>query len=762
MHKTSILLVDDEAIILNSLERELTNHGFLITKALSGEEAIDKLEKKRFNLVITDLLMTGKDGISVLKQAKKLHPAIGVIILTGYGDIKSAVDALRLGADDYLQKPCEIEDLLFRIDRCCENQNLITELKAQKDFLQNALDSLTHPFYVLDANDYTIKLANKAAGLGSTYQGKTCHAHIHGCSKPCDGIAYSCTLEEVKKNRAPVMLEHSHYTENEGEKLYEVHGYPVFDGDGNVSQIIEYCFDITTRKKMEEEQRRLVTAMEQSVDSIIITDKNGTILYINPWFEQVTGYLRHEVLGKNPSILQSGKHDRDFYDDMWQTLTQGKVWKGLLINKHKNGTLLEEESSIAPVFDKTGKIINYVAVKRDVTEQRKKEGEYRQAQKMEAIGALAGGIAHDFNNILSAIIGCAEFIRQEVPAESSIGKDVNEILVSGKRAVGLVKQILTFSRMEKVNKQFIRPQLSFKEAIKMLRATLPATVSIKEYIDPDCGIILADPTTIHQITVNLCTNALHSMSEEKGILSVALQNQELQSEKIHGSRIIPPGNYVVLTVSDTGSGMSKDTLEHAFEPYFTTKKPGRGTGLGLAVVHGIVEDCNGFIEVESTVGKGSTFSIFLPVMEKPPEQHTVSDKEKEKTSIAGSERILMVDDDPILVKINERRLKNHGYDVTAVSDSNEALEKFRNQPDKFDLLITDQTMPNLTGADLTKAVLEIKPSMPIIMCTGHSDTVNEKKALALGIKQYVYKPLHGDELLVAAREVLDQNEMPSS
>ena len=405
-----------------------------------------------------------------------------------------------------------------------------------------------------------------------------------------------------------------------------------------------------------------------------------------------------------------------------------------------------------------------VSVYEDMTMQKEMEEErqavevrLQRAQKMEAIGTLAGGIAHDFNNILSAIIGYAEFIQQEVPAESRIGQDIAEVLVSGKRAADLVKQILTFSRKTDSEKEPLRPHLVVREALKMLRATLPTTIYIEESIDPDCGIILAAPTSIHQITINLCTNALHAMAEAKGTLKISLYRQELGTTEIPREQEVAAGPFVVLAVSDSGCGMDQETMDRIFEPYFTTKEVGRGSGLGLAVVHGIVQDCNGFVEVASTVGKGSTFFVYLPATVEAARQPAVSGhKDGAAATTAERETILVVDDEPLLVKINEKRLKNQGYLVTAVSDSREALKKFRAQPDEFDLLITDQTMPGLTGAELAKAVLEIKPSMPIIMCTGHSDTVPEEKALSMGIKKYVFKPLLGDELLGAVREVLNQ------
>jgi two-component system, cell cycle sensor histidine kinase and response regulator CckA len=313
-----------------------------------------------------------------------------------------------------------------------------------------------------------------------------------------------------------------------------------------------------------------------------------------------------------------------------------------------------------------------------------------------------------------------------------------------------------FSRKTDTQKQPLRPHLIVKEALKMLHATLPTTIYIDDDIDEDCGTILADPTNIHQITLNLCTNALHAMVDEKGTVNISLHRREISAADIPPGKDISAGLFIVLTVRDTGTGMDKDTLDHIFEPFFTTKELGHGTGMGLSVIHGIVEGCKGFIKVESTVGKGSTFTVYLPALAETAAEPAVRGQGDKAAATSCNERILVVDDDPLLVRINESRLKNQGYQVTAISDSMEALEEFRSQPDSFDMLITDQTMPGLTGTELAKAVLDIKPSIPVILCTGHSEIVTEDKALSMGIKKYVLKPIHGDELLDAVREVLDK------
>lgn len=307
--------------------------------------------------------------------------------------------------------------------------------------------------------------------------------------------------------------------------------------------------------------------------------------------------------------------------------------------------------------------------------------------------------------------------------------------------------------------QAFNPHLIVNEVLRMLSSSMPSTVIIHEAIDKGCGEIFADPTNIHQIVMNLCTNALHAMENETGTLTVRLYGREVVDEDIVYESGVSAGPFVVLSVSDTGHGMDESTKKHIFEPYFTTKMMDKGTGMGLAVIHGIVHDYKGFVRVESTLGEGSTFSVYIPTLQErtsKPESLPFKESGHKVILFAGNERILVVDDEPLLVKIYKKQLEICGYSVTGATDSRDALEKFSAQPEQFDLLITDQTMPSLSGVELAKEVQKIRPTLPIILCTGHSDVVSKEDALAMGIRKYVSKPIYGDELFQAIREVLDE------
>ncbi len=390
----------------------------------------------------------------------------------------------------------------------------------------------------------------------------------------------------------------------------------------------------------------------------------------------------------------------------------------------------------------------------DITNRKEAEEKLRQAQKMEAIGTLAGGIAHDFNNILSAILGYSELIRERLPDDSSLKTDIEEVLKAGGRARELIKQILTFSHKSEQQRRPVYLQTITKEALKLLRASIPATIEIVHQIDPDVGMILADPVQVHQIIVNLCANAAQAMEETGGVLSVELAKAYIGPDDDMTLVLgLSPGSYARLTVRDTGCGIDPAVMKRIFEPYFTTKETGKGSGLGLAVVHGIVKSYEGAVDVQSDPGDGTAFDVYFPIIE----MEEGSEEEAVAADLPlGSERILFVDDEPPIAKIGKRWLESLGYKVFLKNNSGEALEFFKQNPDQIDLVVTDQNMPHLPGSELAKLMLEIRPDLPIILCTGYSSLISESKAKEIGIREFALKPIAGKELARLVRRALDQ------
>lgn len=512
-------------------------------------------------------------------------------------------------------------------------------------------------------------------------------------------------------------------------------------------------YDLTDRKLDEEERMRLATAVEQGAESIIITDRKGHIEYVNPAFEQTFGHAREEITGRNFRMFKSDKHKEAFYREMWNIITHGQVWTGRVINRKKGGQICEFETTISPIRDASGSIINFVSVNRDVTHELQMERQLRQAQKMEAIGTLAAGISHDFNNILTAIFGNVQLARMDIPEDSPILSKLDNVLFAANRAKDLVMQVLTFCRQTEHEKKPLQISLIVKEALNLLRASIPATIEIQQKIKSKPGVVLADPTQMHQVLMNLCANAAGAMREKGGMLEVVLENMDIDEDCAIRLPDLKPGSYLRLSVCDTGHGMSPEVTDRIFEPFYTTKNPGEGTGMGLAVVHGIVRSHGGAVHVRSEMEKGTVFHVYLPQVSAPEKKKEAS--EMIEALPEGHEHILFVDDEKHLQEVFRDMLKYLGYKVVAETDSIKALELFRAEPDKFDIVITDQTMPNMTGEELATELMRIRPDIPIILCTGYSEQMNEDKAREMGIKRFLMKPFVISKIANAVRQVLD-------
>ncbi len=528
---------------------------------------------------------------------------------------------------------------------------------------------------------------------------------------------------------------------------------PIIEDDRIKGAVVTFT-DISEQKESEIEHERLMSAIEQTNEVIVITDINGNIRYANPAFEKVTGYTRDEVSGENPRILQSGEHDEEFYRDLWDTITNGGTWRGSFMNRKKDGTLYTEDAVISPVFEKSGRIADFVAVKRDITEELELQKQLNHAQRLEAIGNLAGGIAHDFNNILFPIIGLSELMGKEFSPGSPEHKNLHEIIKAGKRGRDLVRQILAVGRQSEYRLIPVQIQMVLKEVIKLIRSTVPANIEISINVQQNCSAVMADPTQIHQLAMNLITNAYHALNGEDGQISIRLEEIELAGKK-PGGLTLEPGKYALLTVSDTGPGIDPDIIDTIFEPYVTTKEHGKGTGLGLSVVYGIVGKYGGELRVENEVGRGAAFYVYLPVADKKVDKQ---EKEDAKILPEGKEKILLVDDEQSILKLQKQMLEKFGYQVETRSSSLEALELFKARPDNFDLIVTDMTMPNMRGDELAKEIRARDKKTPVIICTGFSEKIDENTAERIGINGFLMKPILMKDMMQTVRKVLDETK----
>ena len=485
-------------------------------------------------------------------------------------------------------------------------------------------------------------------------------------------------------------------------------------------------------------------------------DSEGRIVDANREYVRLTGCNNlNEIRGRRVFEWTADYEKTKNAESIIRCLTDGYLRNFEVDFVHPGGKIVTVEIN-STVVEKDGSK-QMLSLCRDITD-RKKEVEEKekfqdhviQSQKMEAIGRLSGGIAHDFNNILTAIFGYCELAMRDAESGSTIEKRLREVLKAGDRAKGLVQQILTFSRNTDRELRPIMVKNVVNEVLKLIRASLPSTIEILQNIISE-SIIMADPVQIHQIVMNLCTNAGHAM-KEGGLLVITLRDVELDSASLKENPDAKPGIYIKLSVSDTGYGMTQEIVNRIFDPYFTTKSKGEGTGLGLSVVRGIVKSYNGIITIQTDPGKGSTFNILLPVTEAKP----ALTEEKIKQLPTGHESILFVDDEPTISALGMHMLESLRYDVTAITSSTEALELFRNQPEKFDLVITDMTMPYMTGDTLSAEIMQIRPDIPVILCTGFSSRMDEEKAKKLGVKAFIMKPFVLQDIAFSIRNALDK------
>jgi len=510
-------------------------------------------------------------------------------------------------------------------------------------------------------------------------------------------------------------------------------------------------------EKVEKEYRLLASVIEQANEGIFLIDSKGVIQYVNPAVTTINGRSSHDMIGYNINTLVYQEPERQFYEAILKASFQEEHLVDHFQYKQENGIILELDVITWSVSDSVGNIISHVALIRDVSYEMQLESQLRRAQRMEAIGTLAGGIAHDFNNTLASIITCTEMALEEAPKGSTIKELLDIVLKSGLRGKNLVKQILTFSRQGEQERQEVRVDLVVSECLKLLRATLMPTIEIMLHIDKNLGLVFADPTQIQQIVMNLCTNAVHAMrGQAHGEMEIWLNNVEIDRISVTNFGNLPPGPFLCLTVGDNGHGMDEKTIDRIFDPFFSTKGQSEGTGLGLSVIHGIVSNHGGAITVESTLGQGSQFKVYLPRLDKSTK---VTADAPSVTVAPGTECILLVDDEENLVFGTKRMLKQLGYNVIARTNPLDALQLFRAAPEQFDLIITDQAMPHMNGTELARELTRIRPDIPVILCTGY-DTISSGRTDDIGetaefISELALKPLIRGEIATMIRRVLD-------
>jgi len=533
-------------------------------------------------------------------------------------------------------------------------------------------------------------------------------------------------------------------------------GEAVRDDAGHVVALTGYLLDITERRRIEDGLRQTSMAVEQSPVAIEVTDTEGTIEYVNPWFTRVTGYAAHEVIGQHARILKSGLTPPERYVELWATIRAGQVWEGEMQNRRKDGGLFWERATISPLRNAAGVITHYVAVKEDITARKAAEAaqallqaELAQAQKLESVGRLAGGVAHDFNNMLGAILGLTELVMLDLgPGHPSHG-DLLDIRSAAQRSAELTRQLLSFARRHPIRPQVVDLNDAVAGMLKLLRRLIGEDIELAWRPGAALWPVEVDPSQIDQILANLAVNARDAIAGV-GRLTLATANVEVDAARLAPHPAARPGPYVQLTVADTGCGMDADVLAHMFEPFFTTKEPGKGTGLGAATVYGVVTQNAGFIEVQSTPGQGTTFAIYLP----RTTRIATADAAATQRPIGGAETVLVVEDEQVVLALTQAMLERLGYAVLAAHSGAEALAIAHDHPAPIDLLVTDVVMPDLNGRELYAALATARPGLGVLYVSGYSADVLAPRGVIPSDVQFLQKPFAFADLAARVRAAL--------
>lgn len=805
---SDLLIVDDDQRSLMLLSELLRRNGHKVRIATDGELALRAIQARPPDLILLDIKMPDINGFDLLQTLKKDPGSmeIPVIMVSILSDSESIVTGFKGGCVDYITKPFREEEVIIRVNnqleikRCqgeLRNANLFLEARVRErtealekscQALQKAekaiRESENRLQVIFDNASVIMMLLNDKAEVimmnrpGFTAAGRPVekmtglrYGDILSCARAFQNPRGCGFGDECRKCPVRSTIERTFATNT---NFYKVEATLVRKNNEEIEKtvlistaIVDFdspktllltIDDITHRKiaerKLKQSELRYRSLFENNKMVMLLIDpENGDIIDANFSAVKFYGWSYEELTNKN--IAEINCFSKDEIADEIMAATNENRNNYRFKHRRADNTIEDVEVYSWPVtiIDKQLRCsIIYDITDRLKTEREKEKLQERliQAQKMEAIGNLAGGIAHDFNNILFPIIGMSELLLEDLSPASNEYGNVQEILNAGKRGSDLVKQILSFSRQAEQRKIPVRIQPILKQVIKLIRATIPSSIELHHNIQQDCGRVLVDATQLHQVAMNIITNAYHAVEATGGKISIHLEEVDL-GHHFSAENLISSGRYALLSITDNGHGMTPDVMAKIFDPYFTTKEQGKGTGLGLAVALGIINAYKGLIKVYSKVGKGTTFKIYLPLVEKQNGHEKINISERPE---AGNEHVLLVDDEVTIAKLEKEILERLGYKVTMRLNSIDVLEAFKANPGSYDLVISDMNMPNMAGDQLARALKMIRPDIPVIVCSGFSERLNKENAAAAGIDGFLMKPILISELSKTIRNVL--------
>ena len=726
--------------------------------AANEREFESLLRRNEYDVILADYELPGFDAPAALRLAAALRPGTPFICVSGAIGEDRAVELLKQGATDYVRKE-RLERLPLKLRRAVEEaegrrarQQAEAALRDSETRYRRLHESMRDAFVLVDMSGRILE-TNRAYQemLGYDAEELTRLTHQDLTPERWHALEAHVVPEQILPRGHSDVYE-KEYIRKDGTVLpVELRTFLLRNEAGEPTAMWAIVRDISERKRAEQALRVEGAALTAAANAVVITDREGRIEWVNPAFAALTGFSAEEVLGKNPrDMVKSGKHDQAFYADLWNAILAGKVWRGELVNRRKDGSLYTEEMTITPVPDESGRVGHFVAVKSDVTERRRLEEQLRGAQRMDAIGRLAGGIAHDVNNALAVILGLAERALRRLEPLGPLHHDLAEIVRTVERSASLTRQLLAFARRQIVAPRVLGPNEAIASLMNMLSRLIGEDIDLRIVAGEGLWNVQIDPSQMDQVLVNLATNARDAIPDV-GTITVRTSNATVDEERSRSRIGLAPGEYVLLTVSDTGAGMDEATRERVFEPFFTTKPEGRGTGLGLATVYGIVKQNRGFIDVHSEPGRGTTFEVYLPRFAGEAERPAEKGDERPLT---GSETVLLVEDGPALLRIVRETLESLGYTVLAASTPGDAILLCETHPGEIHVLLTDVVLPTMNGNELRERLERIKPGLRTVLMSGYAADVTTHRGIVDPAQCFIQKPFTREALASKIREAL--------